>query len=86
MKRSAKAGKPFLAYIAPNTPHGPLIAKEEDEAAIAKTLAYPKFAEMSRGLKRRLSRYLGMVLNIDTNMGRLMPASLPRRACWTIRS
>jgi arylsulfatase len=71
MKRSAKAGKPFLAYIAPNTPHGPLIAKEEDEAAIAKVLADPAFAEMSRGLKTRLSRYLGMVRNIDTNMGRI---------------
>jgi arylsulfatase len=72
MKRSAKAGKPFLAYIAPNTPHWPLFAKDEDRAAIEETLADPKFADMSRGLKMRLSKYLGMVRNIDTNMGRLV--------------
>jgi arylsulfatase len=72
MKRSEKAGTPFLAYIAPNTPHGPLFVKEEDKAAIAEILAGPEFAEMSRSLKRQLSRYLGMVRNIDTNMGRLM--------------
>jgi len=72
MKRSAKAKKPFLAYIAPNTPHWPLFAKEEDEAAIAKILADPQFAEISDDLKSRLSKYLGMILNIDTNMGKLM--------------
>ena len=33
IKQSAESGKPFLAYIAPNTPHGPLVAKEEDEKA-----------------------------------------------------
>jgi arylsulfatase len=72
MKRSAEAGKPFLAYIATNTPHWPLFAKEEDNAAIAKTLADPKFEEMSSGLKEGLTGYLGMVRNIDTNMGKLM--------------
>ncbi len=72
MKRSAEAGTPFLTYIAPNTPHGPLIAKEEDEAALAAALARPEFADMSPALKTRLSRYLGMVRNIDTNMGRLL--------------
>jgi len=72
MERSAKAGKPFLAYIAPNTPHSPLIAKEEDEAAITEILDGPEFAEMRGSLKKRLGKYLGMVRNIDTNMGRLM--------------
>ena len=72
MKRSAKAKKPFLAYIATNTPHWPLFAKEKDEAAIAKTLADPKFAGISDDLKSELSGYLGMILNIDTNMGKLM--------------
>jgi arylsulfatase len=82
MKRSAKAKKPFLAYIAPNTPHWPLFAKEEDEAAIAKVLDDPEFDWMPSGenkdfggkgdLKSSLAKYLGMVLNIDTNMGKLM--------------
>lgn len=72
MKKSVQSGKPFLAYIAPNTPHGPLVAKEEDELAIQKTLQQPEFAEMNGSLKRRLADYLGMVRNIDTNMGALM--------------
>jgi len=81
MSRSAKSGKPFLAYIAPNTPHGPLIAKEEDKAAIAEIMADPKYDWMASGshdykgkgsLKGALTSYLGMVRNIDTNMGRLM--------------
>ncbi len=72
MKKSARAGKPFLAYIAPNTPHGPLIAPEEDEKAIAAILAREEFAGMNRILKTRLADYLGMVRNIDTNMGKLM--------------
>jgi arylsulfatase len=72
IKQSAESGKPFLAYIAPNTPHGPLVAKEEDEKAIAEILAQEEFANMGRGLKARLADYLGMVRNIDTNMGALM--------------
>jgi len=72
MKRSAKSGKPFLAYIAPNTPHGPLVAPEEDRLAVLEILSSPKFKNMPRQFKGRLSRYLGMVRNIDTNMGRLM--------------
>ena len=72
MKESARAGKPFLAYIAPNTPHGPLVAPEEDKKAIAEILAREEFAGMNRSLKTRLADYLGMVRNIDTNMGKLM--------------
>ncbi len=72
MKESAQAGKPFLAYIAPNTPHGPLTAKDEDEQAIKEILQQPQFAQMAPSLKGRLADYLGMVRNIDTNMGALM--------------
>lgn len=72
MKKSVNSGKPFLAYIAPNTPHGPLIAKEEDQQALAAVMARPEFADMKPSLKTRLSKYLGMVRNIDTNMGQLM--------------
>ena len=72
MKQSAQAGQPFLAYIAPNTPHGPLVAPEEDERAIEKILQQPQFSKMNRQLKQRLADYLGMVRNIDTNMGTLM--------------
>ncbi len=72
MRTSARSGKPFLAYIAPNTPHGPLVAKQEDETAIQTILNQPQFDELSQNLKRRLADYLGMVRNIDTNMGTLL--------------
>ena len=57
MRRSVESGKPFLAYIATNTPHGPLIAKEEDEAALAAAFAQPEFTNMRPELKNRLSKY-----------------------------
>lgn len=72
MKDSVRAGKPFVSYIATNTPHGPLTAKEEDRAAVQKVLDSPKFADMNEGLKSALAKYLGMVRNIDTNVGRLL--------------
>jgi len=72
MKQSAAAGEPFLAYIATNTPHYPLVAKPEDRAVVAETLARPEFAHLSDNLKAQLAGYLGMVRNIDTNMGELL--------------
>jgi arylsulfatase A-like enzyme len=72
MKDSAKSGKPFLSYIATNTPHGPFNPKEEDRIALQKVLESPKFSTMDPALKTRLADYLGMVRNIDTNVGRLI--------------
>ena len=84
MLESTKKKKPFLCYLATNTPHGPFIPKEEDRKVIAEVLAQPKFDHLGasklkspRGqtagnLKDRLSRYLGMIRNIDWNMGKLM--------------
>ena len=37
MERSARRASPSWRISPPNTPHSPLIAKEEDEAAIAET-------------------------------------------------
>ena len=71
MKAAAKNGRPFLSYIATNTPHGPLIAPEADRRALEKTLSLPRFASLAPGLRKRLAQYLGMVRNVDTNMGRL---------------
>lgn len=72
IKRSAAAGEPFLAYIATNTPHGPLVAKPEDRAVVAETLARPEFAHLSEALRKSLASYLGMVRNIDSNVGELL--------------
>jgi arylsulfatase len=69
---SVKEKKPFLCYLATNTPHGPFIPKEEDREAIAKILAQAKFDHLDNGLKNRLSLYLGMIRNIDWNIGKLI--------------
>jgi arylsulfatase len=70
--KSAKKNKPFMCYLATNTPHGPFIPKEEDRKVIADVLAQSKFDHLDNGLKKRLALYLGMIRNIDWNMGKLM--------------
>ena len=72
MDRSTREGKPFFTYLPTNTPHGPLIAKKEDIRAIEAAFAGSDFADMDPGLKGRLVKYLAMILNIDSNMGKMM--------------
>lgn len=72
MKDSVAAGKPFLCYIPTNTPHWPFYSKPEDEAMIAKKLEDPQFKHLNKGLKKRLAAYLGMIVNIDQNIGDVM--------------
>ena len=72
MLESASNNKPFLCYLATNTPHGPFIPKEEDRKVIEEVLKLPKFDHLGANIKKRLSLYLGMIRNIDWNMGKLM--------------
>ena len=72
IQNSAKAGKPFLCYLATNTPHGPFIPKPEDREVIVERLKDPQFDHLGDKLKQRLANYLGMIVNIDANMGALM--------------
>ena len=72
MSESAKSKKPFMCYLATNTPHGPFWPKEEDRKEITEVLAQSKFDHLDNNLKKRLALYLGMIRNIDWNMGKLM--------------
>ncbi|MEM7371711.1 MAG: arylsulfatase, partial [Bacteroidota bacterium] len=73
MQASMDADKPFFAYIATNTPHGPLVAKEEDLEAMEVLYDQSSFpAKGSEQLKSRLVKYLAMIRNIDTNIGSLV--------------
>lgn len=72
ISNSAKSGKPFFTYLPTNTPHGPLIAKDEDKKAMALAFADSQFSGMKQAVKSNLIRYLAMILNIDTNIGRLV--------------
>ena len=59
IKKSQADGKPFLAYISTNAPHGPLHAPE----ASAKPYL--------EGNKKGLAHFFGMIANIDDNVGKL---------------
>jgi arylsulfatase A-like enzyme len=60
-KHPDKTGKPFFCYLATNAPH--FWYYVENDYTI-------EFREM--GMPDQLSRYLGMIANLDENLGRLM--------------
>jgi arylsulfatase B len=59
IKAQKKAGKPFLAYISTNAPHWPMHAPPEFAAPYEKRFGV------------HVGHFLGMIANIDDNMGRL---------------
>jgi arylsulfatase A-like enzyme len=60
MERTRRT-RPFFVYITPNAPHVPLQVRPEDEARYAGKVANTNAA-----------KFLGMVANIDDNVGRLL--------------
>ena len=58
IKTQKQAGKPFLAYIATNAPHGPMHSPEE-------------FSEPYQDQNVNLANFYGMIANIDQNVGEL---------------
>ena len=71
-ERKGKA--PFLAYITPNAPHGPLICPEEYEAMYKDKFPEPEEkGKKGKGQSRRdVARFYGMITNIDDNVGKLL--------------
>ena len=58
IRKQKKAGQPFLAYITPNAPHGPMHSPEKFSAPYA---AQPS----------NLANFYGMIANIDDNVGKM---------------
>jgi arylsulfatase B len=58
IKTQKEAGRPFLAYIATNAPHGPMHAPES-------------FSQPYEDQGVQLANFYGMIANIDENVGRL---------------
>ncbi|MFO7903574.1 MAG: arylsulfatase, partial [Pirellulaceae bacterium] len=58
IREQKKAGKPFFAYIATNAPHGPMHAP-------------PSCSEPYQDLGTQVANFLGMIANIDENVGKL---------------
>ena len=57
---SVRHKRPFFAYISLNAPHGPLLARFEDEQ---------RYAGKVPG---NVAKFFGMISNIDENIGRLL--------------
>ncbi|MCH2182423.1 MAG: arylsulfatase [Mariniblastus sp.] len=58
IKDQHQAGKPFLAYISTNAPHGPMHSPE-------------KYSEPYSDQPKNVANFLGMIANIDDNVGQL---------------
>ncbi|MEM1069982.1 MAG: arylsulfatase [Planctomycetota bacterium] len=58
IKAQKQAGKPFLAYIATNAPHGPMHSP-------------PEFSEPYQDKNVNLANFYGMIANIDQNVGQM---------------
>ncbi|MGB7346524.1 MAG: arylsulfatase [Pirellulaceae bacterium] len=58
IKDSKAAGKPFLAYVATNAPHGPMHSPEE-------------FSAPYKDQETGLANFYGMIANIDDNVGKM---------------
>ncbi len=58
IKQQNEAGTPYFAYLAPNAPHGPMIAPEKN---------FNHFLEM--GFDEATAGRYGMIENLDENMG-----------------
>ncbi len=58
IKDQKKAGKPFLAYISTNAPHGPMHSPE-------------KYSQPYSDQPKHVANFFGMIANIDDNVGKL---------------
>ncbi|MBC8190619.1 MAG: arylsulfatase [Puniceicoccaceae bacterium] len=62
-----KTEQPFFAYLSTNAPHGPFIAPEEYAAIYAELCD-----DVPEAQRDEVIHFLGMITNIDDNMGLLM--------------
>lgn len=58
IREQKRAGKPFFAYLATNAPHGPMHSPES-------------FSKPYQQLDTAVANFLGMIANIDENVGKL---------------
>jgi len=71
ISKAKSNNQPFLVYIPTNTPHWPFFAKNEDIRAVEKAFSESTIADMELKNKDGLIKYLAMIRNIDTNIGRM---------------
>jgi arylsulfatase len=71
IEKSVNNDKNFFIYISTNTPHSPLVAKEEDIEVVEADYQNSILATKELKNKSNLIKYLAMVKNIDDNLGHL---------------
>ncbi len=72
MKKQSQAGESFFAYIPTNAPHGPHWSPEKELNQARKAIEDADPPGIAANERESFAGYLGMILNIDSNMGRLM--------------
>lgn len=72
MKRQSESDESFFVYLPTNAPHGPHWSPEKELNEARKAIEGKELPEIGQGNRESFAGYLGMVLNIDNNMGRLM--------------
>lgn len=73
MKSRKGKGGPWFTYIATAAPHSPhyVPAKDREAAAARLEPALPRLPNLAPAQREQLARYLGMIENLDDNIGRL---------------
>ncbi len=71
---SKESGKPFLVYLPLNAPHAPHFVPDKYRQMAQGWIeeAAEKLPRLSKGKRSELASYLGMIANIDENVGRLL--------------
>lgn len=65
--------QPFLAFLPTNAPHAPLWAPAEDREAMEQVFATEghRLPDLAPAERENILRFLAMIRNVDTNVGRL---------------
>ena len=71
MKQCIDAGEPFLTYLPTNAPHYPWFVPAEDRQAVEAAVAAGKHRLDDFQDDPNLVRFLAMIRNVDTELGRL---------------
>ena len=75
--QSVRGDKPFFAYIAPNAPHEPFIAPEDDARPYRDLIKkFPKNPSFHGQVldDEKMANYYGMIANLDRNVGEMLDA------------
>jgi arylsulfatase len=73
IERTHRSGRPFFAYLPTNAPHAPLYVPQADRDAVEAHFSAHEhlLPELPPDLRSSIVRFLAMIRNLDTQVGRL---------------